>query len=86
MTENEKYISELFKIVKTNSILIINAEGKLIRIYCPFEVEVIEQLKDLNIGDVVWVEAVKMTLALKDVYIIKGRAYYIWYFQILSSF
>ncbi len=27
----------------------------------------------LDIGDVVWIEAVKMTLTLKDVYIIKGE-------------
>ena len=45
----------------------------------------IEQLQDLNIGDVVWVEAVKMTLTLKDVYIIKGKAYYVWYFTILKT-
>ena len=85
MTQNEKYVREIFKIVKTNSILIIGGDGQLIRIYCPFEVEVIEQLQDLNIGDVVWVEAVKMTLTLKDVYIIKGKAYYVWYFQVLSK-
>ena len=85
MTENEKYIRELFKIVKTNSILIISAEGKLIRLYCPFEVEVIEHLKDMKVGDIVWVEAVKMTLTLKDVYIIKGRAYYVWYFKVVTD-
>ena len=85
MTQNEKYVREIFKIVKTNSILLISAEGKLIRIYCPFEVEVNEKLQDLNIGDVVWVEAVKMTLTLKNVYIIKGKAYYVWYFAILKT-
>ena len=84
MTKNEKYVRELFKTVKTNSILIISGEGKLLRIYCPFKVEVIERLKDLKIGEVFWVEAVKMTLTLKDVYIIKGKAYYVWYFAILK--
>ena len=84
MDSNEKYVRELFKLVKTDSILLISSDGKLIRIYCPFEVEVIELLPDLKVGDVVWVEAVKMTLTLKDVYIIRGKAYYVWYFKVIK--
>ena len=30
------------------------------------------------------VEAVKMTVTLKDVYIIRGRAYYVWYFKVIT--
>lgn len=84
MDENEKYVRELFKYVKTDSILVISADGNLIRIYCPFEVEVIGILPDLKVGDIVWVEAVKMTLTLKDVYVIKGKAYYVWFFKMIT--
>ena len=84
MNANERYIKDLFKIVSTDSILIIDKQGKLARLYCPFEVEVIGQLPDLNVGDIVWVEAVKMTVTLKDVYIIRGKAYYVWFFKVLT--
>ena len=83
MNENEKYIKDLFKHVGTDSILIINKDGKLARLYCPFEVIVIGLLPDLKVGDVVWVEAVKMTVTLKEVYVIKGKAYYVWNFRII---
>jgi len=84
MDKNEKYIRELFKLVGTDSILIIDRQGKLARLYCPFEVIVTEILPDLRVGDIVWVEAVKMTVTLKDVYIIRGKAYYVWNFRIMS--
>jgi len=35
------------------------------------------------VGDIAVVEAVKITLELKDVYIIRGKAYYIWNFKII---
>jgi len=74
MDKNEKYIRELFELVGTDSILVIDKRGKLARLYCPFEVVVVGLLPDLKIGDIVWVEAVKMTVTLKDVYIIRGKA------------
>ena len=85
MTNNEKYIKDLFKHVGTDSILIIKNDGKLARLYCPFEVIVIGLLPDFKVGDVVWVEAVKMTVTLKDVFIVKGKAYYVWNFRVMSS-
>jgi hypothetical protein len=84
MDKNEQYIKEIFKYVTTESILIIDKNGKLARLYCPFEVVVIGLLPDLKIGDIVWVEAVKMTVTLKDVYIIRSKAYYVWNFRIFS--
>lgn len=73
MDKNEKYIRELFELVGTDSILVIDKRGKLARLYCPFEVVVIGLLPDLKVGDIVWVEAVKMTVTLKDVYIIRAK-------------
>ena len=84
MDKNEQYIKEIFKYVTTESILVINKNGKLARLYCPFNVVVIGLLPDLKVGDIVWVEAVKMTVTLKDVYIIRGKAYYVWNFKIMS--
>jgi hypothetical protein len=84
MTEKEtrKYILELFKIVDTNSILVVMHTGKLKRLYCPFLVICKVEVPPLQKDGEYAVEAVKMTLMLEDVFIIEGRAYYVWYFWI----
>lgn len=84
MRKNERYIKALFKHVGTDSVLFIDKRGKLARLYCPFEVIVVGLLPDMQVGDVVWVEAVKMTVTLKDVFIVKGKAYYVWNFRVVS--
>lgn len=81
--DNEKYIQELFKLVKEDSILVIDMKGALRRIYCPFNVICLVAFPDIPEGKKVAVEAVKMTLSVKEVYIINGKAYFIIYFKIL---
>jgi hypothetical protein len=86
MTEQEarKYILELFKIVSTTSILVVNQYGRVKRINCPFRVIALEDIPpDILTGDFYQVEAVKMALDLKEVFIIKENGYYIRYFQII---
>jgi len=81
--EARKYILELFKIVGTDSILVMTSDRKLIRLYCPFRVICRVNVPPLQIGGEYNVEAVKMTLHLEDVFIIDGKAYYYWYFTIM---
>lgn len=81
--DNESYIRELFKLVKEDSILVVDMKGSLRRIYCPFNVICLVAFPDISEGEKVAVEAVKMTLSIKEVYIINGRAYFIIYFKIL---
>ena len=85
MSEQEarKYIAELFQIVSTNSILVVMPQGKVRRLYCPFLVISKVDVPPLKEGQQYIVEAVKMTLDLKEVYIINERAYYFWYFSIM---
>jgi len=83
MTErNRQYIAELFKIVDTKSILVVMPKGRVKRLYCPFWVICKVDVPPLREGGEYAVEAIKMTLDLKDVFIIEGRAYFIWYFSI----
>jgi hypothetical protein len=84
MTEKEarKYIAELFKIVDTNSVLVVISTGQVKRLYCPFWVICKVDVPPLQKGSEYTVEAIKMTLKLEDVFIINGRAYYVWYFWI----
>ena len=83
--ERKKYIEEIFKLCRTDSILIINKWGMLERRLCPFFVIVIQDVPPLKEGEVVAVTAVRMSLELIDVYIVmrKGYNYYnfILYFQ-----
>ena len=87
MTESKReYILELFKIVSTTSILVIDNKGILKRLYCPFRiVAVVEVPPQIIVGASYYVDAVKMTLELKEVYIIEGKGYFIWYFKIMKE-
>ena len=81
---NRKYILELFKIVSTTSILVINQYGRVKRLNCPFRVIALEDIPpDIITGDLYRVDFVKMALDLKEVFIIQGKGYYIRYFQII---
>ncbi|MGQ8336290.1 hypothetical protein ACUNWD_07030 [Sunxiuqinia sp. A32] len=77
-----KYIIDLFKIVGTDSILVITSNGKLLRLYCPFKVISKVDVPPLLRGHIYSVKAVKMTLKLEEVFIIDDKAYFVWYFTI----
>jgi hypothetical protein len=82
--EKRKYIEEVFKYCKTDSILVINKLGDLQRLQCPFEVVVIQDVGELFKGLICLVSAVKIDLSLIDVYIIKNKAYYFFNFRVLG--
>ena len=81
--DKEKYIKELLKWVTEDSLLVIDEKGQLKRIYCPFKAVCLVTFPDISEGQKVVVEAVKMTLSIKEVYIINGRAYFMIYFRIM---
>jgi hypothetical protein len=85
MTErNREYILELFKIVSPTSILVVDKKGKVSRLHCPFRViAIIDIPPDIAEGKFYMVDFVKMTLELKEVYVIRGKGYFIWYFKIM---
>jgi len=81
---NRKYILELFKIVSITSILVVNQYGRIKRLNCPFRVIALDDIPpDIITGDFYMVEAVKMVLDLKEIFMINGKGYYIRYFQII---
>jgi hypothetical protein len=83
--EKRKYIEELFKYCKTDNILVINKDGLLQRLDCPFEVLVISDVGELTKGLICLVNAVKLDLTLIDVYIIRNKAYYCFNFRVIGS-
>jgi hypothetical protein len=82
--EKKKYIEEVFKVCKVDSILVINNHGLLQRLQCPFEVVVISDVGELYKGLICLVSAVKIDLSLIDVYIIRNKAYYFFNFRVLE--
>lgn len=79
----EEYLKELLKWVSTDDMLVIDKSGRLRRIYCPFKVVCLVTFPDIKQGEKVFVDAIKLTIEVKEVFIIKGTAYYIIYFSIL---
>ena len=82
--EKKKYIADIFKYCKVDSILVINKTGQLQRLDCPFEVLVIQDVGELHKGLICLVNAVKLDLTLIDVYIIGNKAYYFFNFRVLE--
>jgi hypothetical protein len=82
--EKKKYIEEVFKYCKTDSILVISKSGQLERYQCPFEVLVISDVGELRKGLICLVNAVLLDLSLIDVYIIRDKAYYFFNFRVLE--
>lgn len=86
MTEdNREYILKLFKIVSTDSVLVVDFKGEIKRLYCPFRVICLVDLAPLKQGLEYSVEAVKMTLKLQDVFLINSKGYLVQYFQIMGQ-
>lgn len=80
--DKEKYLNELLKWISSDSLLVIDGSGNLRRIYCPFKVVCLVSFPELIKGQKVSVDAIKLTVEVKEVYIIRGTAYHIAYFMI----
>ena len=80
--DKEKYLRELLKWVSSDSLLVMDGSGNLRRLYCPFKVICLINFPAINEGDKVSVDAIKLTVEVREVYIIEGIAYHIAYFRI----
>ena len=79
----EEFLQELLKWVNSDSILVIDKKDLLRRIYCPFKAICLVDFPAIKKGEAVSVDAVKLTVEIKEVFIVKGIAYYIIYFKII---
>jgi hypothetical protein len=82
MEYSQKYISEFLRDIDPYSILVIYGR-KLYRVKCPFRVKLLVDVIGLKEGDVKWVEKVMVTRDLRMIYIIGGKGYHFFLFQIL---
>ena len=77
MSEEEarKYVGELFRIVSTTSILVIDRKGTLHRLNCPFRVvAIVDVPPDITEGKRYSVDAVKMSLELLNSMNVTGQS------------
>lgn len=81
---DEKELAELFKYCSPKSIMVVTWYGKLKILYCPITVKVKDSVGVLFTGDYASVSAVKLSSTGKTVFIIDGKAYYYYYFDILT--
>jgi hypothetical protein len=79
----EEILKELLQWVSSDSILVIDKLGVLRRIYCPFHAICLVTFPDIRQGEKVSIDAIKLTIEVKEVFIIKRAAYYIIYFKII---
>jgi len=79
----DKELAEQLEYSSSEWIYIVTWNNVLRQLLTPFKVAVISSVGELEIGQVVWVSQVKVTPQLKTVYIIKGKAYYYFHFDII---
>lgn len=81
---NNEELGELFKYCSPKSILVVTWFGKLIILYCPINVKVSRDIGELSKGSHEKVTEVKLSSTGKTVFVIKNKAYYYHYFEILT--
>ena len=79
----KKDLAELIKYSSPKEIYVNTWNNILKRLFCPFNVTVLQDIGNLNKGQTVLVQEVKVTLEMKTVYIINNEAYYYHHFNIL---
>lgn len=79
---NSKEIAEINKYCDPHSILVVTNKNKLIRLNCPFKVEVFQSIDEFKVGEIKFVEMVKVNTLLQLVYVINGKGYNYWHFKI----
>ncbi len=81
---NEKELAEFLKYSNPKQIYIVNIDNKLVLLKCPFMVLVLEDIDTFKIKDIVVVDEVKVTYELITVYMIMGKAFFYFYFDIVD--
>ncbi|WP_369013380.1 hypothetical protein [Flavobacterium anhuiense] len=79
----KKGLAELLKYSSPQEIYVITHYNVLKRIFCPFQVLILQEIGELQKGQVAFVTEVKVTLGIKTVFIINNEAYYYSYFDII---
>mgnify|MGYP000610339101 CR=1 FL=1 len=80
----EKELGEFLKYSNSKELYIVDFENKLMLLKCPFMVVVLKDVDELKKEDIVVVDQVKVTYELITVYLIKDKAFFYFYFDIVQ--
>ena len=80
---DKKELAEQLKFSSSEWLYVVTWNNILKQIVCPFTVLVMTDIGPLKKGQIVWVQQVKVTMELKTVFVIDGRAYFYYHFQIM---
>ena len=73
---------ELLRYSTSNELFIVDYNNQLKLLKCPFMVSVLVNIGTLKRGQMVLVDQVKITSKLINVYVINGKPYYYFHFEI----
>ncbi|GHC46728.1 hypothetical protein [Ulvibacter litoralis] len=76
-------LAEQLKYSSSEWLYVVTWNNLLKQLFCPFKASVSHPVGTLTKGQIVKVEAIKVTLELKTVFIIKDKAYYYYHFEIM---
>ena len=79
----KKQLQEILKYSNPKELYIVTWNNLLKRLFCPFRVVVLEDVGSLKKDETYDVEGVMVTSELKTVYLVKGRYFYYYHFDIL---
>ena len=79
---DKNILQELLKYSSPRELYVVTWNDLLKRLFCPFKVLVLVDVGDLKKDEIKDVDGVKVTLELKTVYVIKGRNYFYYHFEI----
>jgi len=80
---NKQDLADQLKYSSSEWIYIVTWNNLLKQLFTPFRASVLKPIGNLNKGQIVWVEQVKVTMELKTVFVVDGSAYYYYHFDIL---
>ena len=78
-----EFLNEFYKHINTDSILVVNSDGNLIRLYCPFKVKAMVSFPQIPEGSICEVIRVQVSTDLRDIFIIGEKAYFALFFQVI---
>ena len=78
-----KHLAELLRYCNPKHLYVVTWNNVLKLLICPFKVKAIYDVASIKKGKIVLVDEVKITMELKTVFIINGKAYFYYHFDIL---
>ncbi|SDQ18812.1 hypothetical protein [Flagellimonas zhangzhouensis] len=80
---DNKILADILKFSNSYELLVVDEMNKLVVVRCPFSVMTLDSIGELMTGQIYEVDQIKVTPTLITLFMIKGRAYFYFYFDII---